>query len=136
MSTEPKELRHVRDLVVITHSRSHNLDGRAYCFIRGCSTESTQRTLPRTVAELRVGIRKNRNARFNQWLSLTNPISQVIAIKLGLLILTVGFAIDARLRVIPKLSEKNLSVMAWHIVPVTFFSVFLSSQASPSAQDG
>lgn len=59
-----------------------------------------------------------------QWLSLTNPISQVIAIKLGLLILTVGFAIDARLRVIPKLSEKNLSVMAWHIVPVTFFSVF------------
>jgi putative copper export protein len=71
-----------------------------------------------------------------QWLSLTNPISQVIAIKLGLLILTVGFAIDARLRVIPKLSEKNLSVMAWHIVPVTFFSVFLSSQASPSAQDG
>jgi hypothetical protein len=35
----------------------------------------------------------------------------------------VGFAIDARLRVIPVLSEKNLSVMAWHIIPVTIFSV-------------
>lgn len=59
----------------------------------------------------------------SQWFDVTNPISHAIMAKFGLLALTVGFAIDARLRVIPTLSEKTLTIMAWHIVPVTIFSI-------------
>lgn len=58
-----------------------------------------------------------------QWLDLTNPIARGVALKLLLLALTVGLAIDARFRVIPKLSERNLVDMAWHIVAVTILSV-------------
>ena len=58
-----------------------------------------------------------------QWFDMTNPISHAILAKLGLLALTVGFAIDARFRVIPTLSASTLNVMAWHIVPVTLFSI-------------
>lgn len=59
----------------------------------------------------------------SEWFNLNNPVAHVLAVKFILLALTVGFAIDARFRVIPVLSEKNLNVMAWHIVPVTIFSV-------------
>ncbi|NLJ92095.1 MAG: copper resistance protein CopD, partial [Aeromonadales bacterium] len=31
--------------------------------------------------------------------------------------------LDARFRVIPTLSKKTLTVMAWHIIPVTLFSI-------------
>ena len=57
------------------------------------------------------------------WFNFVNPISQAVALKLTLLGLTVAFAIDARFRVIPKLSEKNLVDMAIHIVAVTLFSI-------------
>ena len=59
----------------------------------------------------------------SQWLELSNPVAQVLMMKFTLLALTLGFAIDARFRVIPVLSEKNLGLMAWHIIPVTVFSV-------------
>ncbi len=58
-----------------------------------------------------------------QWLDLDNPVSRVILAKLGLLALTLGFAVHARFRVIPTLSERTLGIMAWHIVPVTVFSI-------------
>lgn len=58
-----------------------------------------------------------------RWFDMTNPIARPIAAKLILLALTIAFALDARLRVIPILSEKNLVVMAWHIIPVTIFSI-------------
>ena len=57
------------------------------------------------------------------WFDFSNPLTHALALKFVLLALTVGFAIDARFRVIPNLSEKNLKVMAWHIVPVTIFSI-------------
>lgn len=57
------------------------------------------------------------------WFDFSNPIAHSIVAKLSLLALTVIFALDARFRVIPKLSEKNLVDMAWHIVPVTLFSI-------------
>ena len=57
------------------------------------------------------------------WFELSNPVAHVILVKLGLLALTAGFAVHARLRVLPTLSEKTLGVMAWHIIPVTLFSV-------------
>jgi putative copper export protein len=59
----------------------------------------------------------------SQWFNLDNPIAHVLMAKFFLLALTIGFAIDARFRVIPVLSEKNLVLMAWHIIPVTIFSI-------------
>lgn len=58
-----------------------------------------------------------------QWFDLATPQSHLIATKLGLMALTVGFALDARLRLIPRLSAATLPSMAWHIWPVTLFSV-------------
>ncbi len=58
-----------------------------------------------------------------QWFNLSHPISYVLTAKFVLLALTIGFAVDARFRVMPVLSENNLNVMAWHIIPVTIFSI-------------
>lgn len=60
---------------------------------------------------------------FSDWFNLDSPISRAILFKLSLLMITVILAIDARLRIIPKLSEKNLTSLAWHIIPVTLLSI-------------
>lgn len=57
------------------------------------------------------------------WFDPANPVARVLMLKLGLLALTAAFAVHARFRVIPRLSERNLTVMAWHIIPVTLFAV-------------
>jgi putative copper export protein len=57
------------------------------------------------------------------WFSFDNPISRLISVKLSLLLLTAIFAVDARLRIIPNLTERNLMSLAYHIIPVTVFSV-------------
>ncbi|EAR08086.1 CopD family protein [Reinekea blandensis] len=57
------------------------------------------------------------------WFDWSNPIARAIIAKLTLLLLTVVFALDARFRVIPGLTERGLVDMAWHIVPVTVLSV-------------
>ena len=57
------------------------------------------------------------------WLDFGDPVARPIAIKLTLLLLTVVFALDARLRVIPNLSANNLNALAWHAVPVTVIAV-------------
>jgi putative copper export protein len=57
------------------------------------------------------------------WLSWQQPASRLILLKLGLLALTGAFAVHARLRVIPRLSPATLSLLAWHVVPVTLLSV-------------
>ena len=59
----------------------------------------------------------------SQWLNLHTPAARLICIKLSLLVITVILAIDARLRVIPNLTEANLNSLAFHIVPVTVISV-------------
>ncbi|MFM4994873.1 CopD family protein [Aeromonas sanarellii] len=59
----------------------------------------------------------------SQWLDFSNPVAHPILLKLSLLVLTLGFAMSARFRVIPHLSEKNLVTMAWHIIPVTIISI-------------
>ena len=59
----------------------------------------------------------------SRWCTFDDPVSRLIAAKLLLLAITVGLALDARLRIIPKLSEENLTSLAWHIVPVTLVSV-------------
>ena len=57
------------------------------------------------------------------WLDWSNPISRVIAIKFILLTLTILLAVDAKLRVLPKLSQQNLWDMALHIIAVTLLSI-------------
>ena len=59
----------------------------------------------------------------NSWLDLSNPYYRLIMMKLGLLLLTAAFAIDARLRVIPNLSVQSLKSLAYHVIPVTLISV-------------
>jgi putative copper export protein len=58
-----------------------------------------------------------------RWLAFADPVATLVGVKLLLLATTVGFALDARLRLIPRLSERNLNALAWHIVPVTLLSV-------------
>jgi putative copper export protein len=57
------------------------------------------------------------------WFQWHNPIARLILLKLSLLGLTALFAVDARLRIIPRLGPHNLHSLAWHIVPVTVISV-------------
>lgn len=59
----------------------------------------------------------------SQWLLFDNPVSQLIVFKLTLLLATLLLAADARLRIIPKLTENNLVSLAYHIIPVTIISV-------------
>lgn len=59
----------------------------------------------------------------DQWFAFAAPQSHLIATKLTLLALTAAFALDARLRLIPRLSPEKLWPMAWHVWPVTLFSV-------------
>ena len=58
-----------------------------------------------------------------QWFAFSDPVARLVGTKLVLLAITIAFALDARLRIIPKLSESNLVALAWHIVPVTVISV-------------
>ncbi|AWF80888.1 copper resistance protein CopD [Microbulbifer sp. A4B17] len=62
----------------------------------------------------------------SQWFNFTNPISRLVSFKLILLACTFLLAIDARLRIIPNLSEKNLTALAYHIIPVTVLSVLFA----------
>ena len=59
----------------------------------------------------------------SRWLAFGDPVATLVGVKLLLLATTVVFALDARLRLIPRLSEQNLGALAWHIVPVTIVSV-------------
>ncbi len=47
------------------------------------------------------------------WFGFDSPMANLIGFKLILLGLTVAFALDARLRVIPALTEDTLVEMAW-----------------------
>jgi hypothetical protein len=57
------------------------------------------------------------------WFAFNNPISHAIATKLLFLSLTIGLAIDAKLRVLPNLSADKLWDMALHIIGVTILSI-------------
>ncbi len=57
------------------------------------------------------------------WLDLSSVTAVHIVLKLVLLLCTVGLAVHARLRLVPRLSAETLPVLAWHIVAVTVLSV-------------
>jgi len=56
------------------------------------------------------------------WFS-DDPVARLVLAKLVLLVMTALFAVDARFRLIPRLSADNLVSLAWHIIPVTVISV-------------
>lgn len=58
-----------------------------------------------------------------QWFELATPQARLIVLKLALLAGIALFALDARLRLIPNLTERNLVALAWHVWPVTLLSV-------------
>lgn len=60
---------------------------------------------------------------FSMWLDWNNPAARPILCKLALLLLTLLLALDARLRLIPRLTPERLPALAWHIIPVTLISV-------------
>lgn len=57
------------------------------------------------------------------WFTFQDPLSSLVSFKLILLLMTIGLALDARLRIIPNLNEKNLVSLAYHIIPITIVSV-------------
>jgi putative copper export protein len=63
---------------------------------------------------------------FHGLTNFDNPIAVAALTKLGLLLLTVVLAVDARLRIIPRLGRHNLNALAWHIIPVTLLAVALA----------
>ena len=57
------------------------------------------------------------------WLNYAEPMPRNILIKIGLLLLTLIFSLDARLRIIPNLSKDNFLDLVIHIIAVTFLAV-------------
>lgn len=57
------------------------------------------------------------------WFQWHHPIARMVLFKLSLLGVTALLAVDARLRIIPRLGPHNLHSLAWHIIPVTMISV-------------
>jgi hypothetical protein len=64
------------------------------------------------------------------WLD-ASPLARVVQFKLLCLAGTVALAAHAKTRVLPRLSDATLPVMAWHVAGVTLFSVlFVAAGAS------
>jgi putative copper export protein len=61
--------------------------------------------------------------RLSDWVSFTTVASTHIGLKLLLLLLTVVLAVHARLRLIPRLTERTLPMLAWHVIAVTVVAV-------------
>lgn len=88
--------------------------------------------IPALVVQILTGIwlAHNMVPEFSNWFNFGNPVSRVIIFKLSLLLITVLFAADARLRVFPNmpvrqagLSQDKLGSLAFHIIVVTVVSV-------------
>jgi putative copper export protein len=59
----------------------------------------------------------------SHWFEFEMAAVQWVWIKLLLLALTIGFAIDARFRVLPRLRDENVASMAPHIIGVTILGI-------------
>ncbi len=60
---------------------------------------------------------------FRGLFSPANPIGMLVGVKLLLLAATAALAIHARLRLIPHLTDDNLTALAWHIRGITALAV-------------
>lgn len=81
--------------------------------------------IPALIVQVITGIwlAHNMMPQINEWINFTNPVSRLILLKISLLLVTVLFAADARLRVFPKLTQNNLRSLSLHIIFVTIVSV-------------
>ena len=59
----------------------------------------------------------------SMWFNPAIPASQMIMIKFGVIIGTAAFALDARFRVLPRMSDDRVATMRWHITAVTTMAV-------------
>lgn len=59
------------------------------------------------------------------WFHFANPVETVVSLKLLLLFTTILFALSAQIFVLPKLSPKNLKLMAFHIISVTTIGILM-----------
>lgn len=57
------------------------------------------------------------------WFWPPDQYAHLVTYKILFLLLTIGLAFDARLRILPNLNEKNLKSLAWHIISVTILAV-------------
>jgi putative copper export protein len=57
------------------------------------------------------------------WLSFATPLQAHVATKLLLLAATLGLALHARLRLVPRLDASRLGALAVHIVAITLLAV-------------
>jgi putative copper export protein len=57
------------------------------------------------------------------WFGLATPAGRLITAKLALIAVTALLAVDARLRIIPRLSPQGLAALAWHILPITLAAI-------------
>lgn len=60
-----------------------------------------------------------------RWLSFDSSVTALVGLKLLSLGATLGLAIHARLRLVPRLEEGTLQSLAYHIVAVTSLAVFM-----------
>jgi putative copper export protein len=56
-------------------------------------------------------------------LAVHDPRLPWVGVKLALLLATVGLALNARLRLIPRLTAATLPLLGWHVRAVTVFAV-------------
>lgn len=57
------------------------------------------------------------------WFAFKSNVSTLIVTKITLLALTVGLAVDARLRIAPTVSPHNIKKLVFHVIFVTVISV-------------
>ncbi len=60
---------------------------------------------------------------FDDWFSLATPHHAYLWIKIVLLLSTIGFAIHARLFIVPNLTVEKLPSLAFHIIVATVLAV-------------
>ncbi len=60
---------------------------------------------------------------FHNWWSLSTPHHIYLWVKIMLLVATIGFAIHARLFIIPKLTVQQLPNLAFHIIMATILAI-------------
>jgi hypothetical protein len=60
---------------------------------------------------------------FRGLFSPVNPIGMLVGVKLLLLAATAALATHARLRLIPNLTDANLTGLAWHIRGITALAI-------------
>lgn len=59
----------------------------------------------------------------SMWWSLDNPVSRMLVLKFSCLAITILFALDAQFRVLPRLTDENVTSMLPHVITVTTLSV-------------